>query len=265
MKKVVSFCLWGTNPHYLDGAIRALATAREFYPDWEYWFYLAEDVPGAVVAELANQGAKVIRMNRADSQGASVSKTQYLPAFWRFLPASDPGVEILIVRDVDSIITAREVAAVQEWLTSGLDFHIMRDHPKHEYPIMAGMWGGRARCLNDIAALISQWGRFDYYGCDQDFLGKVVYPRLRDSAWIHSECIEFPKEKPHRFPVDRAKDEFIGASFTGDDRYELQVRYLREWLASGSPKVVRPLPWSLQAKARSLMWRISKIWHFASR
>jgi hypothetical protein len=32
MKKVVSFCLWGTNPHYLDGALHALATARQFYP-----------------------------------------------------------------------------------------------------------------------------------------------------------------------------------------------------------------------------------------
>ena len=54
MKKVVSFCLWDTNRHYLDGALHAPATAREHYPDWEWWFYLAKDGPAATTDKLAS-------------------------------------------------------------------------------------------------------------------------------------------------------------------------------------------------------------------
>jgi hypothetical protein len=66
MKKVVSFCLWGTNPFYLDGALRALATARQNYPDYEWWFYLAEDVPAATAEQLAAQGATILHMKRGN-------------------------------------------------------------------------------------------------------------------------------------------------------------------------------------------------------
>ena len=46
-----------------------------------------------------------------------------------------------ISRDLDSSITAREVAAVEEWLQSEKPLHSMRDHPAHHHPLMAGMWG----------------------------------------------------------------------------------------------------------------------------
>ena len=64
----------------------------------------------------------------------------------RFFPTLDPQVSIFISRDLDSRITAREVAAVAEWLGSpgGEAVHCMRDHPQHYMPIMAGMWGARS-------------------------------------------------------------------------------------------------------------------------
>jgi hypothetical protein len=34
-------------------------------------------------------------------------------------------------RDLDSPLTQRERAAVNEWLSSNLTFHSMRDHPYH--------------------------------------------------------------------------------------------------------------------------------------
>ena len=40
------------------------------------------------------------------------------PLLWRFLPVLDANVDVLLSRDLDSIITHREVAAVQEFLNS---------------------------------------------------------------------------------------------------------------------------------------------------
>ena len=45
-------------------------------------------------------------------------------------------------RDLDSVITPREISAVSQWLDSKHAFHVMRDHPNHgTVPMMAGMWG----------------------------------------------------------------------------------------------------------------------------
>ena len=40
-------------------------------------------------------------------------------------------------------MTAREEAAVGEWLESDAGLHAMRDHPWHNVPLMAGGWGAR--------------------------------------------------------------------------------------------------------------------------
>jgi hypothetical protein len=39
--------------------------------------------------------------------------------------------------------STRESAAVSEWLSSELPFHIMRDHNYHNSRILAGMWGAK--------------------------------------------------------------------------------------------------------------------------
>ena len=50
---------------------------------------------------------------------------------WRFLPLLDPLVDRMLCRDLDSLVTAREVAAVNQWLDSKSTFHWMHDHPGH--------------------------------------------------------------------------------------------------------------------------------------
>ena len=46
-------------------------------------------------------------------------------------------------RDLDSLPSAREDAALQEWLDSKYGVHAMRDHPWHGVPVMGGGWGAK--------------------------------------------------------------------------------------------------------------------------
>jgi hypothetical protein len=40
------------------------------------------------------------------------------PLMWRFLPVLDDHVDLVFIRDLDSTVSAREKAAVQEFLKS---------------------------------------------------------------------------------------------------------------------------------------------------
>ena len=54
------------------------------------------------------------------------------PDSWRFLALLDPLVDRMLCRDTDSLVTEREVAAVNQWLDqSTATFHLMHDHPHH--------------------------------------------------------------------------------------------------------------------------------------
>ena len=63
------------------------------------------------------------------------------PMIWRFFPTLDTQVDAFMSRDLDSIVTPREVKAVEEWVQSGKTLHTMRDHPQHNFPMLGGMWG----------------------------------------------------------------------------------------------------------------------------
>ena len=114
---------------------------------------------------------------------------------WRFLPTLDPQVEILLSRDLDSRLSRREVAAVEEWLDSEAKVHVMRDAPCHEASMLAGMWGARIEeesirrlwagtwdtMLEDKLAFASR----EIKGPDQDLLDKYVWPWARHIALTH--------------------------------------------------------------------------------
>ena len=111
--------------------------------------------------------------------------------FWRFLPLSGDDVNIVLSRDCDSRISKREIDAINEWISSDKDFHIMRDHPYHQVPILSGMWGARNGILKNINELLDFWSQYKNKGVfhaeDQDFLGQIVYPIVRNNSIEHSE------------------------------------------------------------------------------
>lgn len=242
-KKVVSFSLWGNSEVYLQGALKAVTQVQTRYPDWESWFFLGADVPIQTRKALVSRGA-VLR------EGPDWGPWSGM--YWRFLATEELDVSIMLSRDVDADILEREVAAVDEWLESGKSIHIMRDHPKHEMPIMGGMWGCRAGLLRDIRNLIQKHGKFDRYGRDQEFLANFIYPQFVNDLFIHSECIYFPRELVRKNPIARSEFEFVGMAQRDTDLVDLQKFYMKEWIYAGSPHLKRPHPWSLGGIMRKL-------------
>jgi hypothetical protein len=137
--------------------------------------------------------------------------------FWRFYVACDPTVDIFLSRDCDSRISDREVACINEWLTSDKDFHIMRDHPYHTVPILGGMWGCRNGILKDIDKDIEKWSAFSKKGCDQDFLGQIIYPKIINNAIEHIDFGLNFGGNIRPFPTKRINYEYVGDIFNEYD------------------------------------------------
>ncbi len=180
--KVISFSLWGPEAKYLTGALENARLARELYPGWVCRFYCGPDVD---VSGLLAEGAEVRR---------ETPLGPYHGLFWRFFPASEPGVERFLVRDADSRLNPREAAAVAAWEASGRAWHIMRDHRHHvveRWPIPGGMWGGLGGQIPDIRSWVRDWGRFEGMGTDQDFLGRRLWPLVRRDCLQHNSWPSF--------------------------------------------------------------------------
>ena len=207
MIKIISFSLWGKDPKYTTGAIRNAELAKEIYPGWTCRFYVGEDVDVNIVEELLKLDAEVKHMGGADWNGM----------FWRFLAAADS--DVMISRDMDSRLSIREKAAVDEWLASDRDFHIMRDHPYHATEILGGMWGARNGILKGIKGMITNYDKGDYdnkHQVDQNFLREIVYPIVKNNSLVHDEFFDktpFPDNAPARTELN-----FVGNAFTENDK-----------------------------------------------
>jgi hypothetical protein len=210
MKNVVAYSLWGDHPMYWVGALRNIELANKFYPGFISRFYIDKNSRPDLIDSIKGENVEVVLVDSKDS---------FHGMFWRFWASEDPEVDIFLSRDCDSRISEREVSAVNEWLNSDKDFHIMRDHPYHTVSILGGMWGCRNGLLRNIKIIkqIENWNKFSQKGVDQDFLGQVIYPYVYNKSIEHSEFgLKFGGEiKP--FPTERQNYEFVGDVFDEND------------------------------------------------
>ncbi len=206
MKKVISFSLWGEETKYCVGAIKNAELAKKYYPDWICRYHIGKSTPNKYIEELNNFSnvETILRPEDGDWTGM----------FWRFFDASDLSIDAMISRDTDSRLNNREAYAVEEWLSSGRKFHIMRDHPYHRTEILGGMWGVRSHYLGDMRNLINQYVKGNFWQVDQDFLKEVIYPIVKNNCMVHDEFFE---KKP--FPSKRKKGLFVGQAFNSDDTF----------------------------------------------
>lgn len=192
-RKCVVFSLWCQNERmdpgnksqsgnmYCQGAIKNMELAEQIYPGWRFRFYIDNSVPDEIVNRLVIMGAEIINVTNIEIPESNGNK--YPGMFWRFLPMNDTNIDIFIVRDVDSRINEREALAVEEWLNSGKQLHIMRDHPHHFYKILGGMWGFNCKM-----------GRYNFPKSINSFLKirNYNFKRMDDMLFLDSlfdECL----------------------------------------------------------------------------
>jgi hypothetical protein len=202
MKNIISFSLWGANPKYTIGAIRNAELTPIIFPGWVSRFYCGKSVPEDIIKKLKSLPHTEIIIMDEDGDWTGM--------FWRFYACEDS--DIMISRDTDSRLSSREKLAVDEWLESDKDFHIMRDHPYHNTEILGGMWGVRNGILKNIKELIENYTKGVFWQVDQNFLKERIYPLVVNNSFTNDSFFNYNiNSKP--FPSERINKEFVGDVF----------------------------------------------------
>lgn len=207
-RKTISFSLWGDNPKYTVGAIRNAELSSKYYTDWKLKYYIGSSVPNQIIYSLEDF-SNVELVEKKDLGN-------WTSMFWRFEASYDDDSEVVIFRDTDSRLSSREEAAVNEWINSNKNFHIMRDHPYHRFPILGGMWGLKKSLSYDMEKMIETFVKNqadDKYGTDYQFLGNVLYPLIQNDMLVHDEFFG-----GSGFPTKRNGLEFVGQVFDQNEQ-----------------------------------------------
>lgn len=198
--KVIGFSLFGHEAFYAEAAVRNAQDVAQHYPDWVCRFYVGPEVSSAIKLRLHQAGAEVVSPPQAQA---------HLPGtVWRFLAIDDLRVSTVMMRDADSLITNREVAAVQQWLDSGKSFHVIRDHAMHTELMLAGLWGARTKQLRGIGqALLTFFAKpFHPTHADQHFLRDWVWPRVWSDVVQHDAVLNWHAQGMHA-PIGLVQDQ----------------------------------------------------------
>jgi len=217
-KKIISFSVYGSNPKYAHAVLKNIELQPEIYPGWICRIYLDETVPQDVVKEIEKTNAEIVVKPKSNG---------HLGMFWRFEPLKDISIERFIVRDSDSRLNIREAAAVQEWIESGKEFHIMRDHVEHRALICGGMWGATSKFIKKEAGVFDSevksylesvpfnqiyGNRGMYFNMDQPWLWKYIWPKIVNSHIAHIKDLQSLRIKGDEkiFPIDNPDGSFVG-------------------------------------------------------
>jgi FkbM family methyltransferase len=220
--RVISYSLYGSNPRYTDGAIANAKLMKEIYPGWDMRVYYDNSVPMEIIEQL-----KELQVQLVDMTNSKMNKMS-----WRFQAASD--AKRFCARDIDSRLSKREAAAVEEWVQSGKQFHVMRDHPSHsKYAMSGGMWCSTT--IPNIEKLLTDV-RNQAYLQDMNFLNKVIWPMAQNSLVQHDSfsCDKFGGGKP--FPTPRVGWEHVGSVYINGKMRQGDVDILKR---SKQPCVMR--------------------------
>ena len=226
-RKFISYSLWGDNKVYTYGMIENVFMARKYYPMWILRVHYNVTVPTEIIDWLGKQpNVELVKHTGEEKRSANT--------LWRyndlFLGIDDEHGATVLFRDCDSRLGERECNLVNEWLKSNKDCHIIRDHPGHTVPILAGTFGARNRCLKYMSNHINQTdinaapvefleGKHifinylrsitkenDTYLVDQRFLA-FVYPFVIGSTFVHCS---YNKYEPFAVDIDKLETGFMG-------------------------------------------------------
>lgn len=228
MKHLIAYSLYGHAPRYYVGAIKNAIIAKTYFSEYKLRFYVGESVPGWVKDTLKLVGnSEIVEMISAENNTAM---------FWRFYALADLDYDYILVRDADARLNLREKVAHEEFVASGKDFHIIKDHPTgHNYNISAGLFAAKKGAVHDIYKLVNAWGPKNTYGDDMAFLSALVYPRALSSVLVHDEYFNTPDSTKIKVPK-RSTLDMIGAAVDENDIFVYDIDRKTSLAETGSER-----------------------------
>ena len=208
MVNAFSFCLYGPpNPRYYTPLVENLKIIQQEYPDWKVWIHFAGDVDAGYLKLLESYPQVVLR--HTEKLGA-------INMIERFFTIDEPGVDLMVVRDADSLLHWRDRWALQQFLDRPqYTLHTIRDHPDHNCRILGGLWA-----LRKTEGLVMRQEYAQYlqnpkdFGIahDQNFLAAHLYPRLVGQIYVTYDGPKnlFEGEAGDPFPFPWTKDLYCG-------------------------------------------------------
>lgn len=191
MKKIIAYSLFGYGvadrlqfEAFLRNVTQVIRMNLLLYPDWVTRIHVDTDTLDSKYAPLFNEleDNDFCEIIPFSPQPLCLSMLQRIRGFWEH-----DKIYAIICRDLDSLSTYREVQAVEYWVRNyNKTMHAMTDSISHTEPLMGGMIGAIPRYFNEkfpegFDKLVSL-NRHDWKskGSDQDFLRRVIYPRVTD-------------------------------------------------------------------------------------
>jgi hypothetical protein len=208
MVNAFSFCLYGPpNPRYYNPLIENLRILQREFPDWKAWVHFAPDVDAGYIRVLETFPNVVLR---------HTEKVGAINMIERFFTIDEPGVDLMVVRDADSLIHWRDQWAIRQFLAHPeADLHVVRDHPAHGIRIPGGLWALRKSaglCIRDEYALYLRDPKDYGIAHDQNFLNAHIYPKLVGRIYVtySGEGNRFTGEAGDPFPLPWTEDLYCG-------------------------------------------------------
>ena len=239
--------MFGNDKRYTIPLLQNSKNITNLYPGWIMNVFHDKTVNKSYLSLLKKQG--VITIDIEDSTSYNLP-----PKMWRFLPINNNNNDIVIFRDADSLLTIRERELVMEWVESDKLVHIIRDHPLHVAPILAGMFGMKKQSFNILGHLMKtiptniKQRPHDY---DQVFLADYFYPLIRNIALINVSFFKYRGECITQIAPVKDGYNYIGAVFNDTEmKREKEKQILLE------SKFIIGIPFSL---ARLFRYRVRPI------
>lgn len=224
MKIVFSFSLFGNNRKYSDPLFVNLDIIKSNFFNYEVNVYYDNSVPSNIINELKNKGVNLLEMK-------ALFNTSTEKMSWRYAPIFNIENECCIIRDTDSLISNREIQLINEWINTTYNFHIIRDHPLHNMPIMGGLFAIKNPLFDKFKkqydSKFSKYITLEYNG-DQLFLAHEIYPFVLKESLIQTSCFSFMFEKVQFIKKTDDFVNYIGAVNIGDKDYNTYLTKLYE-------------------------------------
>jgi len=208
MKRVFSYCVYGSNPKYCQGMITNIEQITKIFPDFMIYISLGSDVPQSYID--AYKEHKNVKLIYYETNRGRITA-------YRFFHIDDEDVDTIIVRDADSRFGDRDVWCINNFLTSEYLIFSIRDHIAHTRPMMAGLCGmKKIKTLNmlyEYTNFIKNKTDIDYYQVDQDFIAECIYNKYIN-VFVSYTDMPFNTETHIQIPFSKKiKSDFCGCVY----------------------------------------------------